>query len=65
MAAPTDEAILDELGAIKKLLILQLLASGYRQKQVAATLGVSEPTLSRMLPKGIAKDLARATEIQD
>ncbi|RUP09081.1 helix-turn-helix domain-containing protein [Hyphomicrobium sp.] len=57
MAHSPDEALLEELSAIKKLLILQALASGYKQKQVAATLGVSEATLSRMLPKGIAKEV--------
>ena len=42
--------------SVKKLMMLQLLAVGYKQKQIAAALGISEATLSRMLPKGIAKD---------
>ncbi|MFO1172363.1 MAG: helix-turn-helix domain-containing protein [Hyphomicrobiaceae bacterium] len=46
-------------------MMLQLLAAGYRQKQLAAVLGVSEPTLSRMLPKGITKELTRATSSED
>jgi len=44
------------------LLILQAMASGCQQKQVAAALGVSEATLSRMLPKGLGKELARVAE---
>jgi len=51
MNQTTEEALIEELAAIKKLMMLQLLAAGYKQKQLAAVLGVSEPTLSRMLPK--------------
>lgn len=54
------KALLGEMQAVKKLLMLQLLAVGYRQKQIAATLGVSEATLSRMLPKGLSKDLSKS-----
>lgn len=39
--------------AIKRLLILQLLHQGVRQSHIAAMLGVSEPTMSRMIPKGL------------
>ena len=44
-----------ELRAVKMLLILQALALGCQQKNIAAALGVSDATLSRMLPKGFAK----------
>jgi hypothetical protein len=44
-----------ELGSIKGLLILQALALGCQQKHIAAALGASEATLSRMFPKGFAK----------
>lgn len=40
--------------AIKRLLILQLLHQGVRQNHIAAMLGVSEPTMSRMIPKGLS-----------
>jgi len=53
----TLETLIDETVALKKLLMLQLLATGYKQKHLAATLGVSEATLSRMLPRGLP-DLA-------
>jgi predicted transcriptional regulator len=65
MALPTQEALLEELTAIKKLMMLQLLAIGYKQKDLAAVLGVSDATLSRMLPKGITKDLARGASTED
>jgi predicted transcriptional regulator len=65
MTLTTEEALLEELTAIKKLMMLQLLAIGYKQKDLAAALGVSDATLSRMLPKGITKDLARGASIQD
>jgi len=47
------DSLIAEVEAVKKLLMLQLLASGYHQKHLAATLGVSAPTLNRMLPKGL------------
>jgi DNA-binding transcriptional regulator LsrR (DeoR family) len=59
----TDNASLaDEMRSIKMLLILQALASGCQQKHIAAALGVSEPTLSRMLPKGFAKEIAKIVD---
>lgn len=48
-------ALVQEMQAIKKLLMLQTLAMGYQQNHLAAALGVSEATLSRMLPKGMPK----------
>jgi DNA-binding transcriptional regulator LsrR (DeoR family) len=56
----TDTA--DELRAIKMLLILQSLATGCQQKHIAAALGVSDATLSRMLPKGFAKEIAKIAD---
>jgi DNA-binding transcriptional regulator LsrR (DeoR family) len=48
-----------DIRAIKMLMVLQLLRSGVRQSQIAAMLGVSEATMSRMLPKGITKGVAK------
>jgi predicted transcriptional regulator len=59
MALSTEELLVEELSGIKKLMMLQLLAIGYKQKDLASVLGVSEATLSRMLPKGITKDFSR------
>jgi DNA-binding transcriptional regulator LsrR (DeoR family) len=43
-----------ELRDIKMLLVLQLLSAGVRQRQIASALGISEATMSRMLPKGLS-----------
>jgi hypothetical protein len=55
----TMESLAEEMRAVKKLLILQALALGCQQKHVAAALNVSDATLSRMFPKGFAKEMAR------
>lgn len=53
------DSLMEEMLAVKMLLILQALAIGCQQKHVAAALGVSEATLSRMFPKGFAKEVAK------
>jgi DNA-binding transcriptional regulator LsrR (DeoR family) len=59
----TDSASLtDEMRSIKMLLVLQALASGCQQKHIAAALGVSDATLSRMLPKGFSKEIAKIAD---
>jgi hypothetical protein len=59
MTEANSDSLRQEMQDIKKLLILQLLATGYQQKHLAAALNVSEATLSRMLPKGLPKNSAR------
>lgn len=54
--------VLEELRAVKVMLILNALAQGCQQKHVAAALGVSDATLSRMFPKGFAKEIAKVAE---
>lgn len=61
MAEESTE-LLREVRAVKMLLILQAMALGCQQKHVAVALGVSEATLSRMLPKGLGKELAKLAE---
>ncbi|WP_298280541.1 hypothetical protein [uncultured Bradyrhizobium sp.] len=61
MTNETPELI-DEVRAVKMLLILNALALGCQQKHVAAALGVSDATLSRMFPKGFAKEIAKVSE---
>jgi len=63
MAKKSSE-LLRELRAVKMPLILQAMALGCQQKHVAAALGVSGATLSRMLPKGLGKELAKVAERQ-
>jgi len=58
MAKETDD-FLGEIRALKMLMILQLLCLGVKQSQIAAMLGVSEATMSRMLPNGIAKSVSK------
>ena len=43
--------ILKELEMLRKLKMLELLDKGYSQSQLAQVLGVSQPTISRMVPK--------------
>lgn len=49
-----DELIV-EIRAVKKLLILQLLAAEVSQRQIAAMLEISEATMSRMIPRTVGK----------
>lgn len=59
--AKENNELVDELRAVKMLLILQLLRQGVKQGQIAATLGISEATMSRMLPKGTARSVSKGT----
>ena len=47
------KSVVSELDALKKLMILQLLDKGFSQSQIALTLGVSQPKISKMFPKGV------------
>ena len=58
----TTESLVIEMQSVKSLLILQALALGCQQKHVAAALGVSDATLSRMFPKGFAKEIAKVAD---
>jgi predicted transcriptional regulator len=47
----TANAIVRELGYIRRLLILQLLRSGVSQAEIATALGVNQSSVSRMFPQ--------------
>lgn len=47
--------VLRELEDIKRLLMLALLRDGVSQAEIAKALCVSQPSISRMFPGGIAK----------
>jgi predicted transcriptional regulator len=50
----TDEqasAILKELEMLRKMKMIEFFDKGYSQAQLAQVLGVSQPTISRMVPK--------------
>ena len=57
-----NDATLKELRSIKLLLVMQLLSQGHKQKQLAVALGVSEATMSRMIPKEPAQRKKRVEE---
>jgi predicted transcriptional regulator len=48
-AKPGPDPVLKELESIKKLLLLLLLKTGAGQKDIAATLGITQPTVSKMV----------------
>jgi IS30 family transposase len=52
MAKPDKEnhPLLQELGDVKRLLILQLMLQGVSQGQIARALGVNQSTISRLVP---------------
>ena len=55
MTEEQAEQVLKELEMIRKLKLAEMLEAGYSQTQLAQILGVSQPTISRMLPKISAK----------
>jgi predicted XRE-type DNA-binding protein len=53
--------IIAELEALKKLHLLSLMERGFSQQQLATALGVSQPTISRMVPAtALGKDKRKA-----
>lgn len=57
--AKEETAILTELEALKKLMILILFEKGFTQRQIAMALGTSQATISRMFPSGALKKGAK------
>jgi predicted transcriptional regulator len=47
--------MLRELEMLRKLRLLELFDKGYSQAQLAKVLGVSQPTISRMVPNVVPK----------
>ena len=55
--------IIRELEMLRKLKIMELFDKGYSQAQLAQVLGVSQPTISRMVPKvSLKRAQARRTD---
>jgi len=54
------KTLLQELEWVRKPLVLQLLMSGCKQKHIAAALGVSDATVTLMMPNGLAKEVRAA-----
>lgn len=57
------KTLIQEMQWARKLLMLQVLAAGYKQKDLAAALGVSAATMSRMMPKGLVKEKANGRNL--
>ena len=55
MTVAMEQEILEELGAIKRLLVLALTKQELTQEQIAAALGVDRSVVSRMMSKGKGK----------
>ncbi|MDB2438560.1 helix-turn-helix domain-containing protein [Hellea sp.] len=49
------QAMIENLEAIKKLLVLQTLDAGHTQDQVATALGIGRSSVSKMFPGGVPK----------
>jgi predicted transcriptional regulator len=49
------DQILKELEMLRKMKMIELFDKGYSQAQLAQILGVSQPTISRMVPKVSAR----------
>ena len=52
MANTESDSVLEELRTIKKLLMFGFLKQGVTQEQLSVVLGVSQSSISRMLPTG-------------
>lgn len=52
------EGILSELQMLRKLKMIELIDAGYSQARLASALGVSQPTISRMLKNSSRKAAA-------
>jgi predicted transcriptional regulator len=50
VAKKIEDPLTAELESIKKLMVLLLLKLGVSQGEVAKALGVSQPSISRMIP---------------
>lgn len=44
------DPVVDELVAIKRLLVLQLITSGVQATSIASALGVNQSSVSRLVP---------------
>lgn len=55
MTEEQADKMLKELEILRKLKMLELFDKGYSQAQLAKALGVSQPTISRMVPRVSSK----------
>lgn len=50
MTKGNEDSLVAEVESLKKLLVLLLLKLGASQAEIAGALGVSQPSVSRMIP---------------
>jgi len=55
MNDPQAQNMIENLEAIRKLLVLQSLDAGHTQDQVAIALGIARSSVSKMFPGGVPK----------
>jgi predicted transcriptional regulator len=54
-----SDPVAAELGAIKRLLVLQLITSGVQTTKIASALGVNQSSISRLVPARKVKRRSR------
>jgi predicted XRE-type DNA-binding protein len=57
MQNPTLESLAKDMAFLKKVMIINLVARGLSQEDVASLLGVKQSAISEMFPKGILKKI--------
>jgi hypothetical protein len=57
------EHVHEELQIANRLMILSLVRRGIQQKDLAATIGISESGMSKMFPQGLLKRVAKLSKI--
>jgi predicted transcriptional regulator len=62
MTSGQADQIIKELEMLRKLRLMELIDKGYSQAQLAHVLGVSQPTISRMVPKDSVRKRAPPNE---
>jgi len=53
----------EELQIANRLMILSLVRRGIQQKDLAATVGISESGMSKMFPQGLLKRVAKLSKV--
>jgi len=56
---PKGDPVADELGAIKRLIVLQLITSGVQAKDIASVLGIAKSGITRLVPARKVKKRSR------
>jgi predicted transcriptional regulator len=54
------DPVVAELDVIKRLLMLQLIDGGMKATEIGRALGISQPTMSRLIPARALKRAKRA-----